>query len=391
MANYVLPKKQTEVIAELRAIYQDKFPNIVVNNFTDLELKALEDFIYDESSEYNEKTQQIFWVLSKLSAKKKPLTKKTKKTKKEEILNDISTEAPNNPVIPTEIQYKICIASYNRPDFLHKKTLCLLEKHNVPKNLIYIFVHNEEQLALYDFVVKNGYNVINSNTPNGLRHQREFISNFFEEGTHIVAIDDDIQEVLEIVVDNEQLLQKMTKNALDINPETTQKNIKLGYRLAPIKDLMGFFKNAFESLHKYKLSLWGIYPVNNAFFMNHSKDPTTCLTLIVGCLFGFINHRETQKLNIENKEDYERSIKHFIKDGGVLKFNNVTVKTTFYQGTGGMNNSNRWYDTEYCINKLIELYPKYCKISKPSHHIDKYTLKPYSEVKLIRLRSSITQ
>lgn len=372
--------KQSEVIAELRAIYKDKFPNIVVNNFTDLELKELEDFVYDESSEYNEKTQKILWVHNKLSPKKKP---RNKKNKKEEIINDISTVEPDQ--VPNNPPFVICIPSFNRPEFLNTKTLAVLQKHKVPKDIIHIFVHNEEQFALYEHITNNGYKVINSNTPNGLKNQREFISNYFPEGTCIVAIDDDISEILNVVLDNKLLLEKMAKKGIEINPENTQKNLKMGYTLEPTSDLMGFFNMAFKELYKRKFSLWGIYPVNNSFFMKHTEEPTTCLTYIVGCLYGFINHRETQKLNVENKEDYERSIKHFIKDGGVLRFNNITVKTTYYQGTGGMNNTNRWYDADYCANKLVELYPKYCKIDKPSVRIDKYTLKPYTEVKLIRL------
>ena len=68
--------------------------------------------------------------------------------------------------------------------------------------------------------------------------------------------------------------------------------------------------------------------MHNAFFMK--KKVTTDLKFIMGGLYGFVN-RKTKSIQpsskIKEKEDYEQSIKYFIKDGGVVRFNDVSAKT----------------------------------------------------------------
>lgn len=68
---------------------------------------------------------------------------------------------------------------------------------------------------------------------------------------------------------------------------------------------------------------------------------TTYLNMIVGAFYGFINrpHCDELKLTLTElnagKEDVERTIKYFIKDGIVLRFNKVGFKTKYYGTDGG--------------------------------------------------------
>ena len=43
-----------------------------------------------------------------------------------------------------------------------------------------------------------------------------------------------------------------------------------------------------------------------------------------------------EKRTLDDKEDYERSIKYYLKDGGLVRFNNVCARTNCYQEPGGM-------------------------------------------------------
>ena len=47
---------------------------------------------------------------------------------------------------------------------------------------------------------------------------------------------------------------------------------------------------------------------------------------------GVINNEKAELRTIDDKEDYERSIKYYLKDG-VLRFNNVTCRTNCYKRT----------------------------------------------------------
>ena len=46
---------------------------------------------------------------------------------------------------------------------------------------------------------------------------------------------------------------------------------------------------------------------------------------------GVVNNRNAEVRMIDDKEDYERSIKYYLKDNGVLRFNNVTCRTNCYK------------------------------------------------------------
>ena len=60
---------------------------------------------------------------------------------------------------------------------------------------------------------------------------------------------------------------------------------------------------------------------------------STNLCYIIGFMTGVINNRNAEIRTIDDKEDYERSIKYYLKDGGLLRFNNITCYTKCYKRT----------------------------------------------------------
>jgi hypothetical protein len=109
-------------------------------------------------------------------------------------------------------------------------------------------------------------------------------------------------------------------------------------------------------MKKEKIYIWGIYPVRNPFFMY--KETTTDLRFIIGVTFGFIvRHDKDLKMSIkaETKEDYEQTILYFLKDGGVIRFNNVTVKTKF-NAPGGLG-TDRFERNKNAAEYLVKKYP----------------------------------
>jgi hypothetical protein len=234
--------------------------------------------------------------------------------------------------------YKVAIPSYKRADALRLKTLAMLKKGKVPASRVYIFVANKEEKKQYEAVIpKELYKELVVGKI-GIAPQRIFIRNYFKEGEHIVSIDDDVEEI-----------QKLS-----------------GEVLVQLRDVNKFFIDAFKKVIREGLYLWGIYPVRNPFFMNHSNKPvSTGLKFIIGALHGYIV-RHTKSLDpnkqSEGKEDYEQGILYYNKDGGVMRYNNITIKTKFLAKGGLGEEKERFEINRKAAEYLQKTYPEYVTI-----------------------------
>jgi hypothetical protein len=227
----------------------------------------------------------------------------------------------------------IAIPTYNRSDVLEKKTLTTLLSGGIKPSQIYIFVANQKEKQLYESIPSSKYNTIVVGKL-GIANQRNFIKHYFKEGDHVVSIDDDVEGLYKLQGQN-KLTQKLTK----------------------VKDISAFFISAFDHLKKENKYLWGIYPVHNPYFMN--KKVSTDLSFIIGALHGYIvRHDKTLEPSVlsEGKEDYEQSILYYLKDGGVIRFNNITIKTKFL-AAGGLG-KDRFERNKKSAKYLQKKYPK---------------------------------
>jgi len=227
--------------------------------------------------------------------------------------------------------YVVAIPTYQRYDILQQKTLSMLLKGKVKPKHIFIFVANDDEAKRYDEVLINKtYNKIVVGKP-GITPQRRLISEYFPKNKHIVSLDDDVEGLFKLV-------------------ENT---------LVCIEDVHAFFVRAFELCATHKRYLWGIYPVLNAFYMKHTI--TTDLKFILGTCYGYINrpHDETLTPSLPEKEDFELSILHFLKDGGVLRINDVSIKTKFHNRNGGLGalSQKRIDDNNRAALELKRRYP----------------------------------
>jgi hypothetical protein len=170
-----------------------------------------------------------------------------------------------------------------------------------------------------------------------LVEQREFITNYYKEGQAIIHIDDDV------------------------------KKIELKYSSLKGKSLDYFFNYAFELCRKEHAYIWGIYPVSNPYFFKNKKEEyTTSFKFILGTLFGIINRKGNKELKLKiapqhngSKEDVERSIKYYLQDGRMVRFNKVIITTKFYNNTGGLGNFlERLKPMKEAVAKLEKEYPE---------------------------------
>jgi hypothetical protein len=208
--------------------------------------------------------------------------------------------------------YVVAIPSYQRADLLNKKTLKTLADHKISKNRIYVFVANKTEEIIYKKTLDQslyGHLIVGEK---GLKNQRNFISRYFPQGQYILNMDDDIGDFK--ILKHRSVSQKI---------KSTQ-SYRKGYYLETLTNLNDFLNNSFKLLKKHNLYLWGVYPISNPYFM--TPTISTDLKLIVGPVWGSINRHENDLiLTIDEKEDVERTLQHYLKDGGVIRFNNICV------------------------------------------------------------------
>jgi hypothetical protein len=230
-------------------------------------------------------------------------------------------------ILDKQRDYVIAIPSYKRMETLRDKTLLLLQKYKIDSKKIYIFVANRDEFKKYTLGLPKYYKEIVIGKP-GIKNIRNFMPKYFPAGKKVFYMDDDCYGMYECVLKSKTNLSKNKR------PESNNK-------LIPLKNLDEFIKLGFHELSLSGMNLFGIYPVDNAFFMkptdNRKKNHiTNRLCYIIGYCAGTINNRLCEVRTVDDKEDFERSIKYYINDGGVLRYNNITVKTKCYKEPGGM-------------------------------------------------------
>ncbi len=228
--------------------------------------------------------------------------------------------------------YVVAIPTYKRYKLLREKTLKTLNDGGVDPKKIHIFVANKEEAELYKAEIPSTmYGKIVVGVI-GITPQRRFIVKHFKEGQNIVSIDDDIAGLYKMNGPN---------------------------KLVPLKNVDDFFKSAFDECKKEKLNLWGVYPVCNAFYMKPKTSYN--LKFIVGALYGFINRYDKDLVpTLGEKEDYEMSILYYEKDGGVIRYNDICIKTKYHNPNGGLGAGKDRFDVnEKAANDLLKRYPMY--------------------------------
>jgi hypothetical protein len=129
-----------------------------------------------------------------------------------------------------------------------------------------------------------------------------------------------------------------------------------------------FVSEAFQRMDNLGCTLWGIYPVDNTMFMSKSKVEYTGLVYIVGAFYGQKNTRDIV-LSDDAVEDRERTILRYLRDGKVLRFNHVGLKTKYF-ASGGMMNSERQLKHGLASEALCLKYPNYVRLKIRHDWID---------------------
>jgi hypothetical protein len=249
--------------------------------------------------------------------------------------------------------YVICIPSYKRPILCNEKTLTTLYKHKISAKNIYVYVANKEDYDIYKTSLDPKlYNKLIIGQK-GLVPQRQFIMEQWPSDKHIIFFDDDIESI-------------------DLSLSQRFKSHNLDY----------FIKEAFKECHIYKSYIWGVYAVFNPFFRKARSEMSTPLNYIVGAFYGIINRPNLKNIQLtitkENgqKEDVERTLKYFIEDGIVLRFNKIGFTTKYYGKEGGLGTfEERLKPMKDACKKLAEKYSEYGHIKTRGNGMTEFVLK----------------
>lgn len=234
------------------------------------------------------------------------------------------------------IEYRIAIPSYQRFNTLKDKTLTALAAVGADPDLIDVFVANEREAAIYKQCLTAGTYSRIIVGKKGMGAIRRFIQQFYEDGQRIVNVDDDI----------EGFFQRVDEKTL-----------------APLDDFDFFVADGFKAAKVAGCRLWGIYPVANAYFMK--PRVATGLRYIIGAFWGVTNDRsEEVGVTMDDKEDYERTIKFYLADGNVARLDYVTMKTRYYKEPGGMQVERTEERVTESAHELVHRYPYLCQINK---------------------------
>jgi hypothetical protein len=246
--------------------------------------------------------------------------------------------------------YIICIPSYKRSQICNEQTLSTLKKHKIPASKIHVYVANQEEYDEYEKILdKTLFNTLVIGKK-GLVQQRRFIMSHWPENKQIVFMDDDVKSI--------------------------------DLKMAKYKSLDAFIKDAYKECKSQGAFIWGVYPVFNPFFRKTKPTITTCLNYIVGAFYGIINRPKLKSLELtltaENgqKEDVERTIRYFLTDGIVLRFNKVGFETKYYGKEGGLGTfEDRLKPMKEASQRLLKQYSEYGYIATKPNGMTEFRLR----------------
>jgi hypothetical protein len=245
------------------------------------------------------------------------------------------------------MDYQVVIPTYKRTETLLKKTLATLLNTNLrmTDDNFHIFVADQEEAQAYmnalDGIVHPGCIKVGLR---GIPNQRNFIQQYFPEGTPILMVDDDISKLHYYTPDGKS---------------------------AKLHDADRFVREAFGLTEKFGLHLWGVNANTNPLNMQHQIS--VGLIYLVGNFIGLINTHnprtfvdtgdaiKSRATFAAGKESHERVLKHYLLYGGVLKFKNIGVESAYWKEPGGHQESRTTHGEMDATKYLLNKYPSLTK------------------------------
>jgi hypothetical protein len=230
--------------------------------------------------------------------------------------------------------YQVAICTHNRWETINHGTLRVLKDTGIPTQRIHLFITpgQEPQYeatldpALYGHLHTGG---------TGLAANRNAATRAFPKHTRLVQADDDLKAIQQLTPDG---------------------------KLQTLTNLDPFLQEAFTITRHHKATMWGVYPVPNAFFMR--PRISTGLKFLIGQLQGYTTN-PTETIQAPDKDDYERTLLRYHADGQVIRFDHITVQANgVRKNAGGLQDGNRVPKNNQAVTYLMNRWPQNVKPSK---------------------------
>lgn len=210
--------------------------------------------------------------------------------------------------------------------------MSLLDKYNIDKSKITIFVADNEELKDYQQSLDGIYKlVVGVHT---IGEQRNFIERYYSENTNLMMFDDDLDGVYRKQEDKLVELENLEKD---------------------------FIIKGFEECEKTGSKIFGMYAASNAYFMSRRISNKLCY--IIASMFGLIVEHDNFLRRVTNHgEDYEYSIRQYIKNKSLVRFDYITAKSNYYKEAGGLQTFRTKENIYNSIKWIEDNFPQYCKM-----------------------------
>eukprot|EP00439_Symbiodinium_sp_Y106_P044018 s5066_g5.t1 len=245
----------------------------------------------------------------------------------------------------------ICVRSYARPKSLMSQTMNVLRSSGLLeyRDRIHVFVSHEDPDFLsgcYEEVLGPLHDRIIVGIK-GADLQVRFIEECFLPGQHVVVMDDN-------------LLRFVRHEAGKEFPG----------------DLVATIEAAAEAMQRFQAHLWGISPTSNKQFLKEAPEISTALGLVYGALFGFrVLHDPALYTRFgQVKDDLERSLRYWHRDGVVVRFRRMYCTKAQRPGVygsrkGGISASigenGHKQQGDFALARLSEGFSQYIRLPNP--------------------------
>lgn len=234
------------------------------------------------------------------------------------------------------MSYQIAIPSYHRSDRIGRLTLHVLAQGGVDMRRVDVWVASEEEGTLYRPIVEAyGANVVVHGLGPGIGATRNAIAQGYAPGTRLLELDDDIH-ALNQAVDSKTLV--------------------------PVSEIHGWIEKGFELADG---KLWCLYPSCNPYYMHPKRIRYGGLWYAEGAWFGFTvaprHDNEHQMVACDHGEDFERSIKYFLHDGGIVRLDMLAVRSRYWVEPGGLQDTRTPENVRAGVDYVCRTYPGLAK------------------------------
>lgn len=232
-------------------------------------------------------------------------------------------------------------------------TLTFLKRMGIPMSRVRIYVSDHSQKWAYEEILGPSIDLVVGGPT--LRDKRNHILLEASQGQKILCFDDDV------------------KNIIVKNPGSTMADARKdqGHWITP-QEFHDMVVQGFQECERHGAHLWGVQATNNPAFC---KDKVSVgLKFICGAMYGQIVRDTSQILTSYNfKEDFERTMRHYMLDGCVVRLEKFGLDTVYFSKSGGTASQGyqkRFELMNHEIDLLIHEFPGICKAIQKRHYRD---------------------